>query len=124
MMNGLLRAAAFALAATACANAGAQGFPIKPLRLVVPLPAGATTDVVMRATAQELSPRLGQPLVVENRPGGNWVIGAESCLKSGTDGHTLCVVNSDTMSFNPFVLNQLPYDPSRDFVPVTNLFFL
>ena len=123
-MNRLLHAAILAIAASTWTNAGAQAFPVKPVRMVVPLPPGATTDVVMRATAQELSPRLGQPLVVENRPGGNWVIGAESCLKAGTDGHTLCVVNSDTMSFNPFVLSQLPYDPGRDFVPVTNLFFL
>ena len=59
--------------------AHAQEFPSRPLRIIVPLPAGSTTDVVMRATAQELSPRLKQPVVVENKPGGNWVIGAEAC---------------------------------------------
>src|SRR4051812_20096483 len=87
----------------------AQAYPAKPVRLVVPLPPGALTDIVMRANAQELSQRLGQPLVVDNRPGGNWVIGVESCLKGGTDGYTLCVVNSDAMSYNPYILNQLTY---------------
>lgn len=102
----------------------AQSYPAKPIRMVVPLPPGALTDIVMRANAQDLSQRLGQPLVVDNRPGGNWVIGVESCLKGGTDGYTLCVVNSDAMSYNPYILNSLSYDPGKDFVPVTNLFFL
>ncbi len=102
----------------------AQDYPSRPLRLIVPLPAGSTTDIVMRATAQELSSRLKQPVVVENRPGGNWVIGAEACRSAAPDGYTLCVVNSDAMAFNPYLLSQLPYDPEKDFVPVTNLFFL
>jgi len=102
----------------------AEPYPSRPLRLIVPLSPGATTDVVMRATAQMLSPRLGQPIVVENRPGGNWVIGAGACLNAPADGHTLCLVNSDAMAFNPHVLSKLPYDPAQDFVPVTNLFFL
>jgi tripartite-type tricarboxylate transporter receptor subunit TctC len=104
--------------------ASAQDYPSRPLRLIVPLPAGSTTDIVMRATAQELSSRLKQPVVVENRPGGNWVIGAEACRSAAPDGYTLCVVNSDAMAFNPYILSQLPYDPDKDFVPVTNLFFL
>jgi tripartite-type tricarboxylate transporter receptor subunit TctC len=102
----------------------AQSYPSKPIRMIVPLPPGATTDIVMRATAQELSPRLGQPIVVDNRPGGNWVIGAEACRGAPADGHTLCVLNSDALVFNPHILSSLPYDPAKDFVPVTNLFFL
>ena len=102
----------------------AQPYPSRPLRLIVPLPPGATTDVVMRATMPELSQRLGQAVVVDNRPGGNWVIGAEACRASAPDGYTMCLVNSDTMAFNPHILSQLPYDPAKDFVPVTNLFFL
>lgn len=102
----------------------AQPYPAKPLRIIVPLPPGATTDIVMRATAQELAPRLGQPILVDNRPGGNWVIGAEACRAATPDGYTLCLVNSDAMAFNPHVLAKLPYDPAKDFAPVTNLFFL
>jgi tripartite-type tricarboxylate transporter receptor subunit TctC len=102
----------------------AQPYPARAVRMIVPLPPGATTDIVMRATVQELSPRLGQAVVVDNRPGGNWVIGAEACRSATPDGYTVCLVNSDTMAFNPHILSKLPYDPVKDFVPVTNLFFL
>jgi tripartite-type tricarboxylate transporter receptor subunit TctC len=102
----------------------AQAYPSRPIRMIVPLPPGATTDIVMRATAQELTPRLGQPIVVENRPGGNWVIGAEACRAAAPDGYTVCVMNSDALVFNPHILSRLPYDPAKDFTPVTNLFFL
>ena len=102
----------------------AQPYPAKPIRMIVPLPPGATTDIVMRATAQELSPRLGQAVVVDNRPGGNWVIGAEACRAAAPDGYTVCVLNSDALVFNPHILSQLPYNPAKDFTPVTNLFFL
>jgi len=102
----------------------AQEYPSRPVRIIVPLPAGSTTDLVMRTTAQELSPRLKQPVVVENKPGGNWVVGAEACRSAQPDGHTLCVMNSDAIAFNPHILSSLPYDPAKDFAPVTNLFFL
>lgn len=102
----------------------AQDYPSRPVRIIVPLPAGSTTDLVMRTTAQELSTRLRQPVVVENKPGGNWVVGAEACHTAAPDGHTLCVMNSDAIAFNPHILSSLPYDPAKDFVPVTNLFFL
>jgi tripartite-type tricarboxylate transporter receptor subunit TctC len=101
-----------------------QDYPARALRIIVPLPAGSTTDLVMRTTAQELSPRLKQPVVVENKPGGNWVIGAEACRAATADGYTLCVMNSDAIAFNPHLLASLPYDPAKDFAPVTNLFFL
>jgi len=117
--------AVIAVAAGIFASAAlAQPYPSRPIRMIVPLPPGATTDIVMRATAQELSPRLGQPIVVDNRPGGNWVIGAEACRNAPPDGYTVCVVNSDAMAFNPHLFSNLPYDPAKDFVPVTNLFFL
>jgi tripartite-type tricarboxylate transporter receptor subunit TctC len=102
----------------------AQDYPARPVRIIVPLPAGSTTDLVMRTTAQELSTRLKQPVVVENKPGGNWVVGAEACHSATPDGHTLCVMNSDAIAFNPHILSSLPYDPAKDFAPVTNLFFL
>jgi tripartite-type tricarboxylate transporter receptor subunit TctC len=119
-----MRALIACMLAAAATLAGAQDYPSRPLRLIVPLPAGSTTDVVMRATAQELSPRLKQPVVVENKPGGNWVVGAEACKAAAPDGHTLCVMNSDAIAFNPHILSSLPYDPAKDFAPVTNLFFL
>jgi tripartite-type tricarboxylate transporter receptor subunit TctC len=116
--------ALIAALALACTSALAQDYPARPIRIIVPLPAGSTTDLVMRTTAQELAPRLKQPVVVENKPGGNWVIGAEACRAAAPDGYTLCVMNSDAIAFNPHILSALPYDPAKDFAPVTNLFFL
>jgi tripartite-type tricarboxylate transporter receptor subunit TctC len=102
--------------------AGAQTYPSRAIRLVVPISAGSVTDVAARLTAQELSDRLGVNVVVENRPGTNMVVGAVECAKSDPDGYTLCIVSPDSMSYNPFLLPNLPYDPSKDFRPVTNMY--
>src|SRR3954470_10004964 len=118
-----MRAVIFAVVFASTAGL-AQDYPARPIRIIVPLPAGSTTDIVMRTTAQELAPRLKQPVVVDNKPGGNWVIGAEACRAAAPDGYTLCVMNSDAIAFNPHILSALPYDPAKDFSPVTNLFFL
>ncbi len=100
----------------------AQIYPSRPIRIVVPISAGSVTDVAARLTAQELSDRLGVNVVVENRPGTNMVVGAVECAKSDADGYTLCIVSPDSMSYNPFLLPNLPYDPGRDFRPVTNMY--
>jgi tripartite-type tricarboxylate transporter receptor subunit TctC len=102
--------------------AGAETYPSRGIRLVVPISPGSVTDVAARLTAQELSERLGVNVVVENKPGTNMVVGAVECAKSDPDGYTLCVVSPDTMSYNPFMLSNLPYDPARDFRPVTNMY--
>jgi tripartite-type tricarboxylate transporter receptor subunit TctC len=102
----------------------AQTYPSKPIRVIMPLPAGAPMDLVLRTANQEMMPRLGQPLVVDARPGGNTAIGAEACARAAPDGYTLCVLSLDTLSFNPYVLAKLPYDPEKDFKPVTRLFDL
>jgi tripartite-type tricarboxylate transporter receptor subunit TctC len=101
-----------------------ETYPSKPMRLIIPIPAGAVTDVVLRAAAQELSTRMGQPMLADNRPGANMIIAAEACAKAPGDGYTLCIVSPDAMSFNPHTFNQLPYDVDRDFKPVANLFYL
>ena len=67
---------------------------------------------------------MGQPVIVENRPGANMVIGGAECAKAAPDGYTLCVVSPDTMSFNPFTVPNLPYDPDKDFRPVTNMYYV
>jgi len=113
---------AIALVALASAACQAQTYPAKPIRLIMGLGAGSSVDVVTRAAAQELAPRLGQPIVVENRPGGSFIIGADACAKAAPDGYTTCVVNIDSMSLNPNVFNKLPYDPDKDFTPIGNLF--
>jgi tripartite-type tricarboxylate transporter receptor subunit TctC len=102
----------------------AQTYPSRPIRMIVPIAPGSVTDVAARLTAQELSERMGQPVIVENRPGANMVIGGAECAKAAPDGYTLCVVSPDTMSFNPFTIANLPYDPDRDFRPVTNMYYV
>src|SRR6476646_5036666 len=104
--------------------ASAQTYPSRPIRMIVPIAPGSVTDVAARLTAQELSDRMGQPVIVENRPGANMVIGGAECAKAAPDGYTLGVVSPDTMSFNPFTVPNLPYDPDRDFRPVTNMYYV
>lgn len=100
----------------------AQAYPAKPIRIILPIAAGSVTDVSVRAAAQELAPRFGQPLVVENRPGAAMIVGAEACSKGVPDGYTVCVVSPDAMSFNPHLFSTLSYDPEKDFAPVGSLF--
>jgi tripartite-type tricarboxylate transporter receptor subunit TctC len=104
--------------------ASAQTYPSRPIRIIVPIAPGSVTDVAARLTAQELADRMGQPVIVENRPGANMVIGGAECAKAAPDGYTLCVVSPDTMSFNPFTVPNLPYDPDKDFRPVTNMYYV
>jgi tripartite-type tricarboxylate transporter receptor subunit TctC len=116
---------AFALLAAACAApANAQTYPNKPIRMIVAIAAGSVTDVIMRAAANELAPRLGQQLVIENRGGAAGILGAQSCAQAPGDGYTLCVIYHSTTSYNPLLFDKLPYDADKDFVPVTRLFFL
>ena len=118
-------AALIGAAAGLCASAAfAQTYPSKSIKMIVPIAAGSVTDVASRFLAQELSTSLGQPVVVVNRPGANMVIGAQECARSDPDGHTICVTSADAMSYNPFTLDQMSYDPDKDFRPVTNMYFV
>lgn len=99
----------------------AQSYPNKPLQLIVPFPAGGAIDVLARNVAQKASQSLGQPLVIQNKPGASGLIAFEACAKSPADGYHLCLVTSDGMSFNPYMFSKLPYDPIADFVPVSVL---
>jgi len=103
------------------ASCFAQTFPNKPLQLIVPFPAGGAIDVLARNVAQKASGALGQPIVIQNKPGASGLIAFEACAKSPADGYHLCLVTSDGMSFNPFMFSKLPYDPVQDFVPITVL---
>jgi len=109
------------LAASWPAAAIAQNYPNKPIKMIVPISVGSITDVAARLTAQELEARLGQPVVVINKPGAAMVLGGSECAKSDPDGYTLCVVSPDTMSFNPLTIPNLPYDPNS-FVPVIDMY--
>ena len=100
-------------------RAHAQAWPSKPLRLIVPYTAAGSTDQLSRALAQRLGDALGQPVMVENRPGANTIIGAEAAAKSEPDGHTLFMGSSGSLAVNPSLYAKLPYDPARDFSLVT-----
>ena len=104
---------------------GSSGNLSRPLDwLIVSIAAGSVTDVIMRSAAVELGPLFGQPLVIENRGGASGIVAAQACAQAPPDGYTLCVIYHSTMSYNPLLFDHLPYDPERDLVPVTRLFFL
>jgi tripartite-type tricarboxylate transporter receptor subunit TctC len=111
-----------ALAVTATAS-HAQNYPNKPIRMIVSIAAGSVTDVIMRAAAAELQSRLGQPVVVENIGGAAGILGGKACAQAAPDGYSICIIYHSTMSFNPLLFSNLPYNPD-DFVPMARLFFL
>jgi tripartite-type tricarboxylate transporter receptor subunit TctC len=122
-MQRIVRALSGLLLMCAASAAQAQTYPDRPIRLVVSIAAGSVTDVIMRKAAADLQPRLGQPLIVENRGGAAGILGAQTCAQAAPDGYTLCVIYHSTMSYNPLLFDKLPYQP-EDIAPVTRLFFL
>jgi len=102
----------------------AQTYPDRPIRVIVPIAAGSVTDVIMRATANELTSRLGQSFVIENKGGASGIPGAQACAQATPDGYTLCLVYHNTLSINPLMFNKLPYDAEKDFTLITNLYLL
>src|SRR5438094_547141 len=106
-------------AATTAFNATAADYPVKPIRLIVPFAAGGGNDAVARTIAQSLSAGLGQQVVVDNRAGAGGVVGAELAAKSPPDGYTLFLGGVGSHAINPSVHRNLPYDPVRDFAPIS-----
>ena len=104
-----------------CALAHAQSYPSKPVKLVVPFPAGSATDQVARLTGQQLQEALKQPFVVENKPGAQGAIAAEFVAKSAPDGYTLLVTTNTPQAANVSLFKKLPYDPVKDFAPIARL---
>jgi tripartite-type tricarboxylate transporter receptor subunit TctC len=112
-----------ALTGAASAGALAQAWPVKPLRLIVPLAAGGNLDIVTRSIAQKLTEALGQQVIVENRAGVNSVVGAEYVARAPADGYTLLMMSS-TFLTTPLLSRNIPYDPLRDFTGVTLIAWL
>jgi tripartite-type tricarboxylate transporter receptor subunit TctC len=103
------------------AGAQAQTYPSKPVRLVVPFPAGSATDQIARAIGQQLQEALGQPFVVENKPGAQGSIAATEVARAAADGYTLMVATNTPLAANPSLFKKLNYDPVRDFAPIARL---
>ena len=112
------RLLAFFALACACLGAGAQNtWPTRPVKMVIPFPAGGPTDVMTRVLSEKLTHALGQPVVVENKPGAGGTIGADFVAKSAPDGYTFVMATGSTHSVGPY-LGKVPYDPVKDFTPV------
>jgi tripartite-type tricarboxylate transporter receptor subunit TctC len=125
-MKRIARIAALIGAATMIvpATAGAEDYPARPIRVLTTTSAGGISDIFMRALGEELRQRLGQPLVVENRPGGMQNVGARACTEAPPDGYTICILNADPLVYNQFLLKNMPFDPEKGLAPITNLFHL
>ena len=118
-LDNTVRAISAALVLAGASSAMAQaGYPAKPVRFVVPSSAGGGTDIVARILAPKMGERLGQQIVIDNRPGAGTMIGIELAAKSAADGYTVLVTPS-TLALNSAVYKKVPYDPVRDFAPVT-----
>ena len=113
-----LVAVSAALAAPFTFAQGAANYPAKPVRLVVPFPAGGTTDILARAVAQKLSEAWGQQVIVDNRPGAGGNIGSELVARAAPDGYTLLMGTVGTHAINPSLYKKMPYDHVKDFAPV------
>lgn len=96
-----------------------EQYPTRPIRWIVPLPAGGGADIVARTIAERLSKNIGQQVIVDNRPGGGTVIGADLAAKAPPDGYTLLLGTATTHAINASLVRKLPYDPVKDFAPIT-----
>lgn len=113
-------AAIVLLSALGIAPAAAQApYPTRPIHIVVPFPAGGPSDVLTRMMGERMAKDLGQPIVVDNRPGANTLIGAELVAKAAPDGYTLLMAIDSTLVMNQYLYSHLPYDPIKDFAPVS-----
>lgn len=115
---------ALAISLAVVASAQADEYPSRPIRVIVATSPGGVSDVFIRSLGEELRRRLGQPLVIENRSGGNFNIGTKACAQAAADGYTLCVLPGEAVTYNLFLFKNLNLDPTQDIAPITNLFFI
>jgi tripartite-type tricarboxylate transporter receptor subunit TctC len=105
-------------------GARAEDWPTRPIRVLTTTSPGGISDVFMRALGEKLGAKLGEPIVVENRPGGMQNVGARACQDSAPDGYTICIINADPMIYNQFLIKDMPFDPVHGLQPITKLFDL
>jgi tripartite-type tricarboxylate transporter receptor subunit TctC len=115
-MSGLVTAATTILTATPAYTQ--ESFPNKPIRIIVGYAAGGGNDVIARVVAEKMSKGLGQPVLVENKPGAHSIIAAQYVAAAKSDGYTLFMGPNGPLTINPAIYSKLPYSPTRDFVPV------
>lgn len=114
------RAAVGALLIALCAYTHAADYPQRPIRLIVPFAAGGGLEITARSIGQKLTEKRGQPIVIDNRPGAATIVGSEIASKASPDGYTLLMITT-TFAINPSLYGKLPYDPNKDFAPVTQI---
>src|SRR6266436_2456776 len=100
-------------------DADAKTFPTRAIHIVVPFPAGGPSDLVSRLIGQKMTETWGQPVIIDNRPGANTIIGAQAVARAAPDGYTLLMAIDSTLAMNQFMHKNLPYDPFNDFAPIT-----
>lgn len=120
-IHGAMMVALGLAAALTAGLASAQAWPSKPVRLIVPYPAGGLTDVLARGISAEIVKVWGQPLLVENRPGASQMIGAQALAQSAPDGYTIAMLDKTPLAINQFLFSKVPYNPEKDFAPVINM---
>src|SRR5215813_3812548 len=120
MKKCLAAIAGFALFAT---SAAAQNYPNKPIHVITTSSAGGISDIFMRVLGEEMHKSLGQPIIIENRPGGQGNIATRACTEAAPDGYTICIINADPLIYNQFLFKNLSFDPEK-VTPIINLFHL
>ena len=113
-----------AVLAALSAPAAAQDYPTKPVRVIASSAAGGISDIFMRTLGEELQRRWGQPVIIENRAGGNFNIGSRACAEAAPDGYTICIMSNEAVTYNLYLSRTCPSTWRRDRRPVSNLFFL
>ena len=116
--------AALAALSLCASQAFADDYPSRPIRVFTTSSAGGISDVFMRVLGDQLRASLGQPLVIENKPGGAGNNGARACAEATPDGYTICIINADPMIYNQYLYKNLPFDPEKGLTPIVNLFHL
>jgi tripartite-type tricarboxylate transporter receptor subunit TctC len=112
------------LLVAAAIPASAQDYPTRAIRVFTTTSAGGISDVFMRALGDELNKRWGQPIIIENRPGGMQNVGTRACSEAQPDGYTICIINADPLAYNQFLLKNMPFKPETAVSPITNLYYL
>ena len=120
----VLQAVAGLVACVVAGAAQAEDYPTRPIRVITNTSAGGLSDIFARAVGEEIRKDWGQPLVVDNRPGGSQNVGTRACSDSTGDGYTICILNADSIVYNQFLFKHIPFDPEHGIVPVTNLYHL